>query len=124
MYSPGRLAFGSSFPSTAHSISRATSSSSMMIFRSYSAARSIASLNDFLSFARDTPTDDPKFAGLTKHGKPISLVTLRITLAGSLRHWDLRNHTCLHIGSPACTKSDFIVTLSMPHADASTPQPT
>ena len=38
------------------------------------------------SVALETPTEEPRFAGFTKHGRPISLVTLRITLAGSLRH--------------------------------------
>src|SRR5215510_10637639 len=124
MYSPGKLAFGSSLPRIAHSISRATTSSSTMILRSYSAARSIALLNDVLSVARDTPTDDPRLAGFTKQGRPISFVTLLMILVGLPFHWERRNQRCLQIGRPASTNSDFMVTLSIPHDEASTPQPT
>ena len=48
--------------------------------------QAIALVSDALSVARDTPTEEPRFAGLTKHGNPISAVTLRITLAGLLSH--------------------------------------
>src|SRR6185436_5175228 len=123
-YSPGRLAFGSLLPITAHSISRASTASSTTIFRSYCAANSTACSRDFLSSARETPTDEPRFAGLTKQGRPNLRLIVLIIFARSLCHCVRRNQTYLHIGKPACRNNNFIATLSIPHAEASTPQPT
>src|SRR5215510_8359611 len=110
-YSPGRLARGSSFPITAHSISRPTTSSSTMILRSYLAANSMALVSDFLSVAFETPTDDPRFAGFTKQGRPILCTIFLMTGFLLLSHSDRNNQVWRQIGRPASLKSAFIVIL-------------
>ena len=38
----------------------------------------------------ETPTDEPRLAGFTKHGSPMSRITRRETFSRSLSHSDLR----------------------------------
>jgi hypothetical protein len=76
------------------------------------------------SVAREMPTDEPRFAGLTKQGKPTSAATRPLTAAGVSSHSRRRNQMYLQSGRPACLKRIFIVTLSIPQLEASTPQPT
>ena len=61
---------------------------------------------------------------MTKHGKPIVSATRVADAAGASRH-SLRVTTrCSTMGSPWAGNTAFIVTLSMPTAEASTPAPT
>jgi hypothetical protein len=67
------------------------------------------------------PTDDPRFAGLTKQGKPSSAARRAIASGVSTAVWATIQRQS---GRPASRKSDFIAALSIPVAEARTPAPT
>ena len=54
-----------------------------MMRRSWRAARSMAAGRSSAAFTLLMPTLEPRFAGLTKHGKPISAAMPRAIAAGS-----------------------------------------
>ena len=69
MISPGTEASGSSLPSTAHSISRASGTpASITTLRSKSNASRIAAASDSSDVALEIPTLDPRLAGFTNTG--------------------------------------------------------
>ena len=70
------------------------------------------------------PTLEPRFDGFTKHGNPVTSRTRRATWSGRSRHSRRRTTVYSTIGSPCAEKTAFIVALSMPTAEASTPAPT
>ena len=79
--------FGSSFPSTAHSISLAFgTAASMTTFRSNWSASSIAALKSASDFAFEIPTLEPRLAGLTNTGYRNSSRTRCLMPAGSRSH--------------------------------------
>ena len=73
------------------------------------------------SCALDTPTDEPMLAGLTKQGRPSSRSTRAQNPATSPPSRSGRKRG---VGSPQATNARFIITLSMPTAEPSTPAPT
>jgi len=70
------------------------------------------------------PTLEPRFDGFTKQGKPVTSATRRATRSGRSRHSCRSTTVYSTIGRPWAEKTAFIVALSMPTADASTPAPT
>src|SRR5881296_2538238 len=70
------------------------------------------------------PTLEPRFDGFTKHGKPVTSRTRRATGSGRSRHSRRSTTVYSTIGSPCAENTAFIVALSMPTAEASTPAPT
>jgi hypothetical protein len=70
------------------------------------------------------PTDDPRFAGLTKSGYFSEDSSLVMIFRGLFCHSRRRNVTCLVMGNPAARKRRFIISLSMPVAEPTTPDPT
>ena len=70
------------------------------------------------------PTDEPRFAGFTNTGyfsEPS--ISLR-AFFGCSRHMLRKTVTCFTIGKPASRKRRFIMSLSMPADEPSTPAPT
>ena len=70
------------------------------------------------------PTLEPRFEGFTKQGKPMAAAMRRSTADGARRHSARRTTACSTMGRPCARKMVFIVTLSIPTAEASTPAPT
>ena len=84
MISPGTDVDGSSLPSTAHSISRASgTAASTTTLRSKARAVSIAGTSSSRVLTFEMPTLDPRFAGLTNTGKPqlVDLLQDRLAIA-------------------------------------------
>ena len=71
------------------------------------------------------PTLDPRLAGLTNSGNA-SRASERVADAGAVAQPLARaDHGVVDdCGRPRAAKTTFIIALSMPTADASTPQPT
>ena len=95
-----------------------------MIFRSCRAASRIAPGSAAASGTFEIPTEEPRFEGLTKQGKPSVSATRRATGAGSSRHSRRATTRYSTIGRPWAAKTAFIIALSMPTAEARTPAPT
>lgn len=73
------------------------------------------------------PIEDPARAGLTKTGQPWSAAKSTTALraaAGSFSHSRGRITTYGPTGRPKEMKTRFMYSLSMPTAEASTPEPT
>src|SRR5205807_897309 len=66
----------------------------------------------------------PRFAGFTNTGYFSLLSASFWIFFGSLSQVLRKNVTCFTIGSPAARNSDFMMSLSMPAAEPSTPAPT
>ena len=76
------------------------------------------------SCAFEIPTDDPRFAGFTKTGYFSLLSTSFCTFFGSRSNWLRNTVTCFTMGNPAARNKDFMMSLSMPAEEPSTPAPT
>jgi hypothetical protein len=125
MISPGTDASGVSLPSTATSISRAFGTAfSMTILRSKPAATSMAGPSSAASCAFEMPTLDPRFAGLTNSGNPSVSAAVRAIASLDAAHCVAVTLIDSHTFNPRAANSTFMTALSMPTADASTPQPT
>ena len=74
------------------------------------------------SLAFETPTDEPMFAGFTKHGYP----SVRSTSSARARRRPApsRNEIQAARVSPAAVNARFIITLSIATAEPATPDPT
>ena len=73
------------------------------------------------SCAFETPTDEPRFAGFTKHGYPSSASTRS---ANATPSWPSRNDADAATRKPHAANARFIITLSIPTAEPTTPAPT
>src|SRR5437867_2055888 len=104
--------------------SRPRTARSTTILRSSPAARSTAAGSAAASRTLLIPTLEPRFAGLTKHGKPSVWATRAATRARALRHSCRWTTTYSAIGRPCAWNTALIVTLSMPTAEARTLAPT
>ena len=71
----------------------------------------------------DTPTDEPRLAGLANDGKPSDRAAARAAPASSSHSWALMT-TKSPIGSPWSRNIRFIFSLSIPSAEPRTPEPT
>ncbi len=81
----------------------------------------MASRSSSTSWALVTPTDDPMFDGLTKHGRPSSAASRAgspgvISVSRSARY--------LACGMPLAASTCLAIALSIASADPSTPEPT
>src|SRR4051812_32563115 len=121
MTSPGTEARGGASPNTPTSISRPTIASSATIHSSNSNACVIAASNSTRLCGFETPTEEPMFAGFTKQGRDNSCSTRAANSLASPLSLSSRYRAC---GRPAALNARFIITLSMPTADPSTPDPT
>src|SRR6266446_1108798 len=91
---------------------------STMMRRSYRAARSMAAARSSGAFTLLMPTLEPRLAGLTKQGKPISTPMPRAIGPGSRSQSCRRTVAYSTIGRLWARKRSFIATLSMPLAEA------
>ena len=118
---------GSSFPSTATSSSRALpilvrlprppTACSTTILRSKPAARSIAGPSSLRSCALLMPTEEPRFAGLTKSGYLSAASSLAMTFLGSCFHSLAEEGYVLGDGQPGGEEEalhDFFVHARLP----------
>jgi len=87
------------------------------------AATAMAAGRSSAAFTLLMPTLEPRLAGLTKHGKPISAPIPRAIGPGSRSQSWRRTTAYSTSGRPWARKRSFIATLSMPTAEASTPAP-
>ena len=76
------------------------------------------------SLTFEIPTEEPRFAGLTKTGYFNSDSICFLTFFASASHRLRNTVTCFTMGSPAAEKSRFITSLSIPAAEPRTPAPT
>ena len=80
------------------------------------------------SCAFEIPTDDPRFAGFTKTGYFSLLSTSFCNFFGASfdmpSNWLRKTVTCFTMGNPAARNNDFMMSLSMPAEEPSTPAPT
>ena len=70
------------------------------------------------------PTLEPRLQGFTKQGTPTASTTSRARAVRRARQSRRRTITCSTTGRPWARNTVFIVALSMPTAEASTPAPT
>ena len=84
----------------------------------------MAGPSSFRSCAFEIPTDDPRFAGFTKTGYFSLLSTSFSTFLGLHSNRPRSTVTCFTMGNPAARNKDFIMSLSMPAEEPSTPAPT
>jgi len=94
----------------------------MTTLGSYAPASATAAASPAAALTFVIPTEEPRFAGLTKQGKPRSLPTRRARASASSA--PIRVTSQRQTGMPASWKTDFMIALSMPTAEASTPAPT
>ena len=82
-FAPGTEASGWSLPRTPTSISRPAIASSTRTFRSWRRASSMPTTSEASSSHFDTPTDEPRLAGLANDGKPSDSAASRARSASS-----------------------------------------
>src|SRR5271168_3149668 len=117
-------ASGRRFPSTATSISRAFTARSTRIFCANCAASSSAAGKSAARRTLVMPTDEPSVAGFTNTGKRNLRATAFFTASGFACHSARMTTRHSTTGIRASRNRRFCTSLSMPTAEASTPEPT
>ncbi len=108
---------------TPQSSSLAVIPSSTRTTSSYLSASSTARASSAGPVTRETPMEDPMLAGLTNRGQgspPAAVSGSSLTAC----HCRRVNQTPGTTGMPSAAKARLMATLSMPTAEAATPEPT